>query len=352
MLFTTVHLPTAYSTMPREEEGTDNYCSAVITVLEEALSNCVILTDEEGAIASGLELAADKWPVKWAPRLRALLKELRGLDRLVPVRSHEAPVGGAGDTVCQVALRIASTAGPDAVIVPNQCQCDGICQGVRRGVQVGEYKLGSFNEKRRRGESVVLDDGDWSARDFEKAVLMPVLRYAKHVALIDGHIGLATTKGTGAVPTIPNNYRDTLEWIYRLFRDISDESRPRTFEIYCGVDDRTEASRTLDSVEALRTFARMTGSESLPIQVHVKLNTASRRFPHDRFLVTNQTALQIGRGFDLLNRNGRIRSTVVQRAEEEGRRVLADVRAQDDASPANLRAGSAARLSRIPSRRK
>jgi hypothetical protein len=76
-------------------------------------------------------------------------------------------------------------------------------------------------------------------------------------------------------------------------------------------------------VENFKSFGQRTQIPLAPITVLVGENSAGkssdirqaehgREMHHDRFLLTDQIALQVSRGFDLLRADGRVKDVLVQ----------------------------------------
>ena len=139
-------------------------------------------------------------------------------------------------------------------------------------------------------------NSEWTQKNFEEKVLIPIFDRAKHVKIFDRNIG-HITKGT-----LPDNYRLTLEWMINIFTQLSSEGE-RTFEITSGVDTRFSDStkNTGDIVDALRQFeSEVKDKHGFPIKVNIKKETHDNQLPHARYLITDQIGLLIERGFDLL----------------------------------------------------
>lgn len=79
MLFQTLHMPGVYTHLAENEAASYNFRD-IITILEHAVENCLLLDDEEGRISRSIGSAIGGWPDterKKADELWSYLKSRR-----------------------------------------------------------------------------------------------------------------------------------------------------------------------------------------------------------------------------------------------------------------------------------
>jgi len=329
MLLREVHIPCLYSELPQAEESRPLYYSSVERVLQDALRNCVLLMDDRRTILSQVESALESWPGAYRKRAKELLRQLSKRKRLIYTHADSGDRGVAGHTGCRMALRLADRQKPEMLLCPKACP--SCVESGPEGIHLDEYEQSRFCEERRQGEAVQIQDGEWRRDQFEDRVLNPLFRDAKHVKIFDAHIGRTVLSDPDA-PRLLDTYSNTLTWIVACFADMTRGRQGRTFEITCGVDERKGMDIGHVAVDLLEQFAQQMSSRyDCPISMIVKLEGKGGHMPHDRYLFTDQIALHVSRGFDLLNWNGTLRDVSIflvpnRGAIEEGIRRLPDAR--------------------------
>jgi hypothetical protein len=131
---------------------------------------------------------------------------------------------------------------------------------------------------------------------------MPVLRTAKNVKIYDRYIGRSMVRrGFGFVGVAPG-YKRSLEWIVSVFKTLGGASRGGVFEIYCGVDAAAISTKFRPQlrIEAAKLEAALKSILGANVQVTLKEESKAAQCPHGRYLITDQVAVLVERGFDLL----------------------------------------------------
>lgn len=163
-------------------------------------------------------------------------------------------------------------------------------------VWLSSYAGSLFEEKRSQeaAEGFLSDDFDSPDKFFE-ASFGRAVRFATSLSLYDGAMGKYFNQ----------NYLHSMEVFLNWLRKTVENSATLRIELHCqapmpvngyGGIDRDKMRQT---ELAIRKLIRETGWQ-LDLYFY-------RGFVHDRFLLTNQIALEIGRGFDFVSRNGRLR---------------------------------------------
>lgn len=176
-----------------------------------------------------------------------------------------------------------------------------------------------FKQKLHRVEPSFIADGTKTLSNFAQTVLQPMLYYSKHVKLVDRYIARSIyDRNLGNVGTrIEPGYEHFLTALVSVFARCAGElslgSACRQLEIYTGMpggglpESEKRRARALFqdfeqrlNGEVTEVFRQRQFSSPIPrISVILKSETPTE-LPHDRVLLTDQLALQVGRGFDLL----------------------------------------------------
>jgi hypothetical protein len=145
-------------------------------------------------------------------------------------------------------------------------------------------------------------DREWTQQEFEKRILRPVFAHAKHVKIIDRYVG-----GRGNRRGIGDDYRRSLNWMLEVFMNSALPTAGRSFEVYCGLYSAPHSNygsargEEFDAVrESLRSFEKEKRDAGAPLTIIIKRESPEREMPHARHLLTDQVALLVERGFDLL----------------------------------------------------
>lgn len=304
MLLNTVILPPTMEPLPEDGPAQKAFCNAGIGLLYDLAVNCLVLVDQDGTIEYDLRGTLEKWPPKFQPRAQELIKRLYKSNRFVPVRRRFENSVACSVRSCKVGVEIAKTSVPHAVFAAEDCQtCAPLRAGSASAVGLHDYQTSEFNEVRRalaRGYTV--HDGEWTQEEFERRILRPVFAHAKHVKVIDRYIGRSIRYGR-----MKEGYRRSLDWLLRVFKDSTSRPSARSFEVYCGMftaelpDYRAMSPEDSEAAQdALRRFVQTRRDGGHPLSVTIHEEEPGVEMPHGRYLHTDQFALMIERGFDLL----------------------------------------------------
>lgn len=299
MLIKTILLPSALSQLSQLNQNL--FCNNAVGLLHDLCENCIILVDNDNITTHELfQTLRDKWPQKFRKKGQKLLTKLRQLGRFVKIAGNYPLSEKCSEISCQHCIGIAQSFSPRAILVGGSCyNCAGTqISGTPEVVDITEHTMSRFYEHRKSYSSITKANSEWTQKDFEDKVLIPIFDRAKHVKIFDRNIGhITNTKRT-----FPGNYRLTLEWMINIFTQFPSE-KERTFEITSGIDTRSpdSAKNTEDIVCALRQFESEVNDKSgFTIKINIKKETHDNQLPHARYLITDQIGLLIDRGFDLL----------------------------------------------------
>ncbi len=329
MIYSTILLPSALSTENLKAGQDSAYCDSSVRILDDLIQNCFLLVDEGGVIEKELFNAVrNSWPIQYRKRGLERLTLLRCRGRFVRLAQIRYDlVQDCTKIACKHGVGISLKNETDALIVGENCHtcAKAYLKEVRPPCQTdivnawAEYSLSNFYKKRRIMR-IILKNGEWTKKNFENNILAPILRFAKHVKIIDRQIGRTARKDK---EELSENYFRTLHWIIQLFSDISTVNN-RTIEIYCGIiadkDKRTKEpsnkAELRNKLNALETFERNLQPElkkkGITIRVYKKKELLGKEVPHARYLTTDQQiGYNIDRGFDILRDDNMIRDVDV-----------------------------------------
>jgi hypothetical protein len=309
MIPTLTWFPPAFSQEPSETWARD-----IVRWIREASDAGVILVDS-GDVLIGLARTLSK---SWAPRhqkeLEVLLVTMKRQHRLIALPCGVASAGATQP--CRVTADLTSSSIRGAAIRPSVCDCEEMyCQAMSdTAVPVDiEDERDFSNLLHRKGE--IVKEGGWRKEDFADQILAPILRYTQSVIVYDRLLGDTSVNiPFDGVVKVKDNFSDGIEWLLHVFRE-SSIYRKLSVVILTEVAERKVSPGQMNAVERdLVLWAkRRLGRKDMEIELRVQraVNTPRGRhfadrkpMHHDRFLITDQFGINIGRGVDLLDRSG------------------------------------------------
>lgn len=322
----TVHLPVVYADIPADEMSARLYCGTLVSVLHDAAENCVLLVDGSH-MKQAMYAAVKNWPghTSTTHRLqaRAALTALVTRNRFVTIGNSDPALTTCGRPGCGHALGIVAAEKPDACVYRHGCQECALCKvSAPWSTSVDNYPSSNLDRECRRWLERHLADGEWDKPRFESEIWDRVFRYATNVRVFDRYIGRHIVgKGEyGHQPLfVSAAYKRTLKWMVSSYANYAKTGVEQRFEVLCGIDwDKVSPARAREAALALKAFAQdLEAQFNVSISVQVKREMHNAQTPHDRFLLTDQYALSIGRGADLLRDDGRVRDTSVHTLDHD-----------------------------------
>ncbi len=303
MLVRTILLPSVLRANP---ENPSAHYGMVIRLLQDLEKNGVVLADDTNCIRASLLQDIAKWPLNFRKKAEVILKTLKKKNRFVEVSLKDEVQATCKNKPCQQCIRIATIYLPPAILASHGCnQCAQAQLETVSSVEVvdvAEYSISNFFETHLKPSDRILKKAEWKQDKFEQEILIPLFRDAKHIKIYDRWVGrsVLTHPDKGQMK---DNYKLTLEWILDVFLQKSRWKNKGVFEVYTGLDTRKIAPVELSTfVAALRQFeSDMRQTHSFPnFKVTIKKETQDSQMTHARYLITNQVAVSIDRGFDLL----------------------------------------------------
>lgn len=324
MLFRTIHMPGLYSRIPADSANALSYCGHLIQALLDSEKNCVILVDQKGDISNEMAVGISRWPIKCRKRAEELLEKLKKRKRLFVI-----PSGGFSQSLicpchpCMAACEISMT--PDIYMILTKNEC-ATCALMPRSVILEEYVVSTYNEERSKKERIELNEGEWSKFDFEDRVWKPLFRHTrKRVRLFDRFIG-RTMKKEGSTFRLEARFESALDWMLEQFASFHCGKPKPSFEIHTavGMYETDSAKNPVTAAQYLRDWAASRSAKyGCKIVMHVKKERIGSEMKKSRFVITDQIALFVSHGTDLLRKDGRIRGVEIFNSLE-GDKIIND----------------------------
>lgn len=298
MLVRTILLPSVFR--ENSETSIPNY-SLIIRFLQDLKNNGIVLVDDTDCVLAAMREDINKWPLKFRKKAKELLIVLEKKDRFVQISLKKEVQANCNNQQCQQCIKIAKICLPTAIISSNHCKK---CAEKEMTdfpnieiVDIAEYSISEFFDEHLNQNDRFFVKGELNQQEFEDKILIPLLRDAKHLKIYDPYIGRSILTKKSA-----NKYKSTIKWILKVFLRERGSKAKGVFEVYGGVNISKDIpkSKIPDAITALRELEKEFKQEYPNFQLIIKDETKGSKMPHDRFLVTNQVAVSVGRGFNLL----------------------------------------------------
>lgn len=266
----------------------------IIIILMSFVKSGVILVDDQSEVLQAITKNIDGWNPKFKPKVKELLKKLKKKNRFIAT-SLTSPLHQVCSHQIENSCIKIFTSEEFYRIIALHAQCVDVTQVGNKITFIEDYSISPLAGKLNRS-SLTLNVGEWKQDMFEQEILIPIFRDAKHIKIYDRWIGRSVPQGQ-------TNHQITLEWLIEVFQKYARIKTDTIFEVYCGIDTRTRPNQqTIDiprAVASLRQFENSINSRYSYFNLIIKEEGYSNELPHDRYLFTEQTAIYIGRGFDL-----------------------------------------------------
>jgi len=299
MLVRIILLPSVLTSLPEDRAS---FYSLTIKLLQELEKTGVILVDDKNCIKTALSQSIREWPEKFKKPVQKLLKKLWKNHRFVEVSLTSDIQSSCRRKQCQQCIKIAKEYLPMAVLARQDCNSCANKQLTEvptvKVIDVEEYSLDDDFRSYLDERGCVLGNAEWKQDKFEQKILIPLFRDAKNIKIYD--------RWSGRSILTPNadKYKLTLEWILDVFLGVSRLGSGGIFEVYSGFYTQKQPGKpppnVIGAVAALRQLEADIQKKHPNFRLIIKKETQSRPMPHERYLITNQVAVSIDRGFDLL----------------------------------------------------
>ena len=340
MLTEVVHLPTAYfidQSLPAELQANVR----ALILIDSLRNDCVLLVDSEQNMLKKIAEAVFTWPQKYRDHAMRSLIQLDKAKRIVPMHPVPLSYGAWHAPYCLQAVALARQEQPDGVIAASKCTCAQACSpmAAQSGVtlvSIDEYSVSAF--ARTVSDRAVFEraKGVYAEKELDAEVWRRIFRHTKRARVYDRYLGRTFVQEFSHCP---------LE-VVRRYVEERQQGNPANINVPQG-----GAQKYYEGVNRIcEAFARhsVRGGELIfhsdlrhpsgnyidplfitaaAIRLHDMASDFTRRFPgangacnvemclidstnggseaeHDRYVVTDQLCLKIGKGIPLLNNRG------------------------------------------------
>lgn len=347
MLYRTVISPSVFAELPESESEKKLFCGAVSRLLTDFTENCVVLVDPDKVTLNDIHSLIGDWPPSSRKKIKDIIKTLATRNRFIKTASLGRHSLSPKHNSCNFLPGVLAAYPSTPVITGNNC-CVASCGVMNNGsvITVSDYPDSSFLKEQRRNQDIVIADREWNKKVFEENILVPTFRDSKHVKIIDRYIGRSVVSGKKGSIKVKNKldtpYQETIRWLIDVFYKRTCRKKDRSFEIYTGIimsqrlseSDCSKISVALKDIE--ESFSK---DYPFPIRIIVKKERSAQdnnkigpEMPHDRYLITDQIGINVGRGFNLF-RSGDpdVRDVHIKIVQEKAKnKVSAEVRKLPD----------------------
>jgi hypothetical protein len=306
----TILFPSFFSGVPAQEPGRRLTVASILMLLEDIAENSLIFVDRDNVIFRELSAQLDSWPADYRTRAQKLLEFIAKKNRFVRIKTGYPRIKSCCNAcreACSLLAHMRESHSHVMGFVPATCKaCVAQISPPLNICELSEYPLSEFFRKRRSARAITLKDGQWSSDDLADRFIRPLLAYANILKIYDRLI--VRSMWTGSDKALPGsqlelllspNFDRTLAWLFEI---LGANKRRFPIEIYSTLDsgsmDNTHLQLAKNVLEKLCSDAKK--KYNLSVAVFAKKETPFEGMPHGRYIVTDQFAFLVERGFDLL----------------------------------------------------
>jgi hypothetical protein len=296
MLVRTILLPSIFRV--NSEKLIPDY-GLIIRFLQDLEKNGIVLVDDLDYILAAIREDIKEWPQKFKTQAQKLLIALRKKGRFIEMSLNDEVQVKCKNQQCQQCIRMAKIHLPPAIISSDHCK-ECVAKDLTQFptievVDITDYSISDFFDAHLKPNDYFFGKGKLK-QEFENKVLIPLLRDAKDVKIYDRYIGRSILQKANAP-----KYKCTLEWIIKVFMRERGAKFKGVFEVYGGISNSQISEKEIpDAIAALRKLEAEFQQLHPNFQLIIKKETKDFQMPHDRFLFTNQIAVSVGCGFNLI----------------------------------------------------
>jgi hypothetical protein len=341
MIVSAVPLPACLGCSATMDSGAPDavLCEHVVSLLEDLAEIGQLVIDVDRKLLTDFEALMEDWSPSQQDRAAQHLRRMQERGRVVPGRIT-AGLSALGPPDCRdVAASLTRSETPDFILAPYGCDLTVAAQS---GIVVLPNTVytslrGLFTNKAYE-TGFTLFDGEWQKSEFTDRIWRRIFPHATNLILIDRQIGISLIReldragSRTRIGTVISNYAQGIQWIAEEFSRLArkpGELPVRLFtEAVAPYMKQLTPALLKDAEWALDNFSQRVASLSrVRLESQLLISKPSFRFPHQRYLFTNQISLSIDRGADLLRHDGRVRDVAVYPTpSEDKRKVMNTVR--------------------------
>ncbi|MCX0414541.1 hypothetical protein ACV3P1_04030 [Clostridium perfringens] len=304
------------------------YCECLCNALDKILINGIIFTDNNNRYIELINKYIEKWPNNdKSDKLKRKLKLLFDYGKIVKIDTNvERLELGCVKENCKIFHSLLQNSETSS-IVPEWC--DETNESNIRYTKLSEFTESKlYDELDKRSE--FYDKGDESK--FEEEVLIPFLKYCKSVKIIDrvfsDHINEKTNYD------IKKEYKNGLENIIKIIKSNNINASKVNVELYIAFKyDSSNKFHIMSVKQKILKINEFINSLEKKYEINIECYYKENYFDltHERYIITNQAGIEIGRGLDFKDSKGKLRDINVSLLSREQKRKLENrIRIADD----------------------
>lgn len=299
------------------------YCSCLYFFLDMILKNGIILIDSDNKYIDAINNNLDMWPKDdRKKRIQDKLKELKKADRFIKVDSKSIEVNAeCCKKNCNIFYSILNNR-KIGTIIPEWCE----------NTPKEKYKISEFTDSSLYEDlntlSAFFDKGQ--ELQFKSEILIPILKYAKSIKIVDrvfaDHIDNVNF-------SIKEEYKNGLENLIKIVKQ-NNGNKKVIVELYVAFNQLNKTSMhnaiLKKKISAVEDFiCELNKKYEIVIKCYYKEYYMD--LTHERFILTNQIGIEIGRGLDYENKKGEMRDVNISiLSKEQKRKIESKIRMADD----------------------
>jgi len=249
--------------------------------------NCFLLDFLDYRDKTSYQEYLDKLPTN---SLRSELKKIYGVlykrNRIIPCLTvnYNENISDTESVISQ-----AKEKNIDIIIVDNNEEIENITEC--ECCYIEEVSNSEFEKKRFAFyEGKIFLESEESETDFLNKVFYKGLKYADEIEFFDKIFG----------KRFSDNYEYTTAKIFKWLNNVLNDQKKCTIKFHCEEPDGVRSDFIKEKLKEFKT--KYLPHTKIIIQFY-KVLTVMGSMHHERYILTNQIALELGRGMDMLNRN-------------------------------------------------
>jgi hypothetical protein len=290
--------------------NTDNnfYYECIFHYLDTISKNGIIIEDEVGEENKIISNYVSKWPLKQRKKVEEKLKILNKRFRIIKGVSKNTNVTfDCKDDSCDIFHSMFDNEFR-AVIVPEKCSND-LYVSSKEIVRINEYTNSDYyNDINKRAH--VITANKYTFETFKNNIMIPLFKYAKSIKIVDrmfaDHINDTSME--------LDNYKKGIESLIKIICEANVKSSGLLLEIYSSFTYNENSSLGTELARCKITNINsyiQTLNKTHNINLKCLFKKGFNDMPHDRFILSNQIGIQIGRGIDIVNFNNKLRDNTI-----------------------------------------
>lgn len=271
--------------------------------LDQLIVNGILLSDNDKCILNNIKLNINKWPNELQHRVNQRLYTLAKNNRIRYIESSSKHTDKTcKENYCDTFYSLIEES-LSSCIVTKECNKFMTHKNIEF-VGLTNYTTSDLYRKLQRDDIII--DESTSKDIFNREIIMPISKYTSVFKIYDRVFVNSMTENNNDVS---DNFKRGLEYLLKLLNDNYTNKNFR-IEIYSslryGIDNRNYKSIRENLLKYVETLKK---NYKLDIRVFVK--DKYELFPHSRHFVTDEVALTIDKGLDLLNYKNEINRNII-----------------------------------------